>query len=286
MASGRETRISRFFVRRLWVARLSIAAILVLPRAARGEGEPATAGPAAEEAKSAARVAAPIREQRALDLVKRMSDTLAAAGAFTYRSSSAIELRAKTGQFVTLFADSEVALQRPNKLQVRVTGEVPNFQLYYDGRSVTAYSPKDNVYSTASAPAKIDEMLELVHQKANIHFPASDLMLTDPYAALARDLRSGFVVGPATVDGTACEHLAFRAPDSNWEIWIETQSALPRRLLVTYTSVVNFPRLAVELSNWNLTPKMDPGRFEFAKPAGAKQIDFRAEAAEDVPKAP
>ena len=35
-------------------------------------------------------------------------------------------------------------------------------------------------------------------------------------------------------------------------------------------------------SNWDLTPKLAASRFEFAKPAGAKQIDFRAEAAENA----
>jgi hypothetical protein len=55
-------------------------------------------------------------------------------------------------------------------------GEVPNFQFYYDGTSVIAYSPKNNVYSVSSAPPTIDEMLEFVQNKANIHFPSSDLM--------------------------------------------------------------------------------------------------------------
>jgi hypothetical protein len=53
-------------------------------------------------------------------------------------------------------------------------------------------------------------------------------------------------------------------------------------LLVTYTDVTNFPRLGVEFSNWDLAPKLAASRFAFAKPAGAKQIDFRAEAAENA----
>jgi len=111
-------------------------------------------------------------------------------------------------------------------------------------------------------------------------------MVADPYAMLTQDLGSGFVVGPATVNDSACEHLAFRTSDSNWEIWIDGKSALPRRLLVTYTTVANFPRLAVEFSEWNLVPKLAASRFEFTKPAGARQIDFRAEAADNSPQAP
>jgi hypothetical protein len=267
---------------RVWTGRVLTVSVLALPLAARSQGDPVAGSTPPNEPKSSAPVVAPIREQRALDLLKRMSETLAAAKAFTYRSRGAIELRAKTGQFVTLFGNSEVALERPNKLHVQVTGELPNFQFYYDGTSVTAYSPKNNVYSVSSAPPTIDEMLEFVQNKANIHFPSSDLMLADPYVVLTKDVSSGFIVGPATVDGSACEHLAFRAPDTNWEIWIDSKSALPRRLLVTYTDVTNFPRLGVEFSNWDLAPKLAASRFAFAKPAGAKQIDFRAEAAENA----
>ena len=251
------------------------AIILALPAASLAqEQNPAANAPADQASKSPA--PAPIMEQRALELLKRMSETLVAAEAFTYRSRSAVEVPAKTGQFVTLFGSSEVALERPSKLQIRVTGDVPNFQFYYDGASITAFSPKNDVYSASSAPPTIDEMLKFVEDKANIHFPSSDVMVSDPYAVMTKDLTSALVVGPSTVDGSPCEHLAFMAPDINWEIWIETgKSALPRRLLVTYTDVTNFPRFAVEFSNWDLKPKLAASRFVFTKPADAKQIEFR-----------
>jgi hypothetical protein len=288
LAEGRSMPIegsSEKNLRRLRIAGLWIVALLMLPASGRAQSEPAPVVTPDDQPKPTAPAVAPIRDQKALDLLKRMSETLAATKAFTYRSRGAIELRAKTAQFVTLFGDSEVTLERPNKLHVKVTGEVPNFELYYDGKSVTAYAAKDNVYSTPSAPSTIDETIELLQKKAGIHFPSSDLMVANPYAVLAQDLTSGFVVGPAMVDGSACEHLAFRTPDSNWEIWIEDHSALPRRLLVTYTTVPNFPRLGMEFSCWNLTPTLAASRFEFTKSAGAKQIDFRA-ATEEAPRIP
>jgi hypothetical protein len=89
-----------------------------------------------------------------------MSATLGAAKALTYRSRSTVEVPANTGQFVTLFATSDVALQRPDKLRVRVTGEVPNFDFYYNGLNIAAFAPKNQVYSVASVPDTIDAMLK------------------------------------------------------------------------------------------------------------------------------
>jgi hypothetical protein len=264
---------------------LVAAVILAAPALGYGQGSQAPSGAPAPSSASTPGAqpgspeapAPPVLEQGALDLLKRMSQTLSAAKAFTYRARHTVEVPAKTGQFVTLFGASEVALARPNKLYVRVTGEVPNFEFQYDGSSVAAYAARNHVYSVANAPDTIDAMLPFLEEKTGIHFATADIMFSDPYAALTKDLVGAFVVGPATVDGMACEHLAFRGPGVHWEIWIEIgKRALPRRLAVTYTGVTNFPRFLVEFSDWNLQPKLAASRFVFKKPADAKQIEFRA----------
>ena len=217
----------------------------------------------------------PIIEQEALDRLKQMSEKLASAKAFTYRSRSAVEVPSKTGQFLTFFAHAQVALERPNKLRASVTGDVPNFHFYYDGSNVSAFDPEKNVYAVSKAPSTIDEMLPFVMEKAGIRFPTDDLMYSDPYAVMTKGLTHAIVVGPTTVDGVPCEHFAFRAPGINWEIWIDRgKSGLPKRLAATYTEVDNFPRFLVEFFDWNLEPKLGKGQFVFKKPANAKQIEL------------
>jgi len=264
--------------------RASIAAIVILCAAlfyvgpARAQNAPSAAeasGKPGHASQTTGKVPAPMTEQHALDLLKRMSTTLSGARAFTYRSRSTVEIPAKTGQFVTLFAQSEVALERPNKLSVRVTGEVPNFDFYYDGKTFEAYSQNNHVYSMDSAPDNIDGMLKVIEEKTGIHFPSADVMFSDPYAMLSKKLVSAFVVGPATVDGQACEHLAFISRGVNWEIWVDSgERALPRRLAVTYTDVQNLPRFLVEFSDWNLQPSLSDADFAFKPPVDAKQVPF------------
>ncbi len=217
-------------------------------------------------------------DQKALDHLKRMSATLGAAKAFSFRTNSTVEVPAKNGQFVTLFANSEIALKRPNKLRAKVAGEVPNFDFIYDGSTIAAFAPNNNVYSISKAPETIDAMLPFVERETGIHFPSAYVLFSDPYAVLAKGLTSALVVGSDTVEGVPCEHLAFRAPGVNWEIWIETgERALPRRLAITYTDTTNFPRFLVEFSHWNLHPWLSDSDFEFKKPAGAREIAFPPE---------
>jgi hypothetical protein len=120
-------------------------------------------------------------------------------------------------------------------------------------------------------------MLSGLRAETGIRFASAPLLTSDPYALITRDLTSAVVVGPAIVDGVECAHLAFRAPGVNWEIWLETNArTLPRRLAVTFTDELNFPRPIVEFSRWHLDPWFGVGSFTFQPPADAKAIPFNA----------
>lgn len=216
-------------------------------------------------------------DPHALASLKRMSDTLASAKAFTYKSQGILEVPAQTGQFLTLFPTGTVALERPNKLRATLGGDAPHFSFYYDGTTVSAYAPDTNVYSVKKAPPTIDAMLAGLHEETGIRFPSAPLLFSNPYAILTRNLLTGIVVGPTVVDGVLCQHLAFRSPGVDWEIWIEAGSrALPRRLAVTFTDRPKLPRMIVTLSSWNLNPWLWNSTFEFKKPKGATEIPFLA----------
>jgi hypothetical protein len=229
----------------------------------------------AEEASPSPATATSRVDPQALEVLKRMSTTLGAANAFTYRSRSTVEVPAKTGQFITLFSTAEVALKRPDKLRARLSGEAPHFDFYFDGTTASAFAPTTKAYSTVEAPSTIDTMLPALEQETGIRFASAPLLFGDPYGVLTRRLISGVVVGPTVVNGRPCQHLAFRSPGVNWEIWIESgQRALPWRLAVTFTDRTNFPRVLVEFLNWNLNPWLKAGDFAFRRPAGAREVPF------------
>jgi hypothetical protein len=218
---------------------------------------------------------APIIEQHALDRLKQMSEKLASTKAFTFHANSFIEVPAVTGQFLTFFTDSDVALQRPNQLRVDVSGDVPSFQLYFDGAKFSAFDPHKNLHSVSDPLATIDEILDFVMTKAHINFPSADFMYSNPYAVMTKNLTHAIVVGPSMVNGLPCEHFAYMEPGINWEIWIENgPRALPLRLAMTYKQVSNFPRFMVEYKNWKLNSKLKADIFVFKAPANSKLIEF------------
>jgi hypothetical protein len=279
-----------------WLSALTVVALtlgcahhdkVVTPLASAPQAPKAQAPAASPE--PAADAPRPVMDQKALDRLKAMSQTLTSARSFSYRSRSMTEVPATTGQNLTVFTHADVALQRPNKLRATVSGDVPSFQMVYDGATVSALDPQKNLYAVTAAPATIDETLVFLMEKSGIHFPASEVLYSDPYAVMAKDLNSAFVVGPSDVDGFACDHLAFMAPGVNWEVWIDAgRVAVPRRMAVTYKDATNFPRFLLEFSDWNLKARLSPASFVFKKPADARRIDFapRIDAGAQEPGAP
>jgi len=215
-------------------------------------------------------------DPQALAILKRMSNTLAGAKSFVCKTQGVLEVPSMTGQFVTFFTTGEISMKRPNKFAARIGGDAPHFDFYYDGSSVTAYAPGTGVYSTKKAPPTLDAMLPGLKAETGMRFPVAPLLYSNPYAVLTRGVFSGVVIGRSTVNGVACEHLAFRSPGVNWEIWIEAGTrAVPRRLATTFTDRPNFPRMIITFSDWSLDPwMMNDGIFTFHKPTSAREIPF------------
>jgi hypothetical protein len=224
----------------------------------------------AEEQASAAQV----KEQHALDLLRRMSDKLASTKAFTFRSRSTVEAPGGTGQFLNFFAEDEVAVERPNKLNAKIRGDAPPFDFYFDGGKMTVYVPAEKLYATTDAPKTIDAMLPFAAKKAGILLPFDDVLYSDPYAVLTKDLTSAFYAGFSRIHGERCEHLALASPGIQWQIWINQRTELPCLLMGAMLDVQGAPRFAVEYSDWRLNPKLRHERFTLAEPAGAGMMNF------------
>ena len=72
----------------------------------------------------------------------------------TYESPS------RLGPPLAYTTKSEVTMQRPDKLRVLTLGDGPPSDFYYDGKTMTAFAPTENLVAIAPAPPTIDATLE------------------------------------------------------------------------------------------------------------------------------
>jgi hypothetical protein len=217
-----------------------------------------------------------IKDQRALKLLKEMSDTLAGARTLQFRARSLLPLESPTGQYISLFAASRVRLQRPDRLFVESRGDLVPNDLYYNGKTVTAIGPARKFYAQQEAGGStLDAVLQQEHPGADTLAPFVDLLVSDPYARLSKDLASALLVGQSTIAGVTTDHLAFTAPGVDWELWIGAQDKLPRLAVASYRSGERQPVFTVEFSDWKLNAPLPTKSFEVVIPKDAVKLEFK-----------
>jgi hypothetical protein len=208
-------------------------------------------------------------------LLKASTDFVASQQKFNVDTRNSLEVVLKNGQKIEFNHTTRQSVQRPDKLRSERTGDLVNQVFIYDGKSLTLNNLTDKVYSRVEAPDTLEGMLDFARSKLGVVAPASDLIYRNAYEVLMDGVTDGMVVGKAVIEGVRCDHLAFRAPNVDWQIWIqEGAQPLPRRIVLTTRDLTNAPQFAVTITKWNLKPTFDAKTFAFSAPANAREVDF------------
>ncbi len=208
-------------------------------------------------------------------LLKASTGFLASQQRFSADTRNTLEVVLKSGQKIEFNHTARLAVHRPNKLRAERSGDLVEQLFVYDGKTLTLSNPKDKAYAQVAAPDTLEAMLEFARTKLDIVAPAGDLLDKNAYDILMDGVTDGIVVGKAVIEGVRCDQLAFRAPQVDWQIWIqEGAQPLPRRLVITTRDLPNAPQFAVTMTKWNLKPTFDARTFKFTPPAGATKVDF------------
>src|SRR6267142_1312654 len=214
-------------------------------------------------------------DPQAEKLLRRMSDYLASRQQFTLKAESTLEAVLTSGQKLQYDSPATLSVSRPNKLHAHRKGDLANQEFFYDGKSLTLYNPRENLYATTAAPATLDETLDFAREKLDIIAPAAELLYKNAADKMLKESTSGFVVGPSVVGMVKTTHLAFRGAEVDWQIWIEDgDKPLPRKFILTSKKVAGEPQFIVLIRNWDVAPKLTNQEFSFTPPKGAKKIEF------------
>lgn len=213
-------------------------------------------------------------EPKADELLKRMSTELGNMKGFSFDTSQVMEVVTRDGEKIQGIAGSTVHVQRPNKLRTERVGPLGGGTLYYDGKSLSVFGKRDNLYATANVPATIDETIDYARESLSIDAPGADLLYSDPYKILMEDVVSGRYLGSEPIGDRMCHHLAYRGHETDWQIWIEDgPHALPCRFVIVSKKEPGEPEYEVTTSGWK-QESLAPETFAFTPPQGATRIQF------------
>ena len=217
---------------------------------------------------------APTVDPNADRVLRQMSDFLGSRPQFTVHSESTIEVVLSSGEKIQYELSADAAVKRPDRLRATRKGDLHQ-ELFYDGKSLTLYNKKENVYATVPAPSTIERALDMARNELDMDAPGGDLLYRNLYASLMEDVISGTYLGTTVIDGVPCFHLAYRGNDTDWQIWVaQGDKPIPKKYVITSKRLAGAPEFTVLTSNWDLSPDLDEKQFVFVPPKGSQGVDF------------
>jgi hypothetical protein len=253
-----------------WSGLLALS-LLICPGAGAGAQEQT----ASQGAQPLAPRNEPVLEPKALDVLKAAGSRLAAARSMTFTAVATYESPSRLGPPLAYTVQSNVTLQRPDKLRVISPGDGPASEFYYDGKTMVAFAPAENLVAVADAPPRIDEALKTAYDAGAVYFPFTDVIVADPYADLADGLKLAFYIGQSrVVGGTTTDMVALVSDQMFAQIWIGAEDKLPRRLRAMFRDDPARLRHDVVFSDWRLDGPVAADAFASSSARVAKHIEF------------
>jgi len=214
--------------------------------------------------------------QNAKALLKSMSDYLAAQKNISMGFDSIFEVVSKTHQKLQLATSGTIELSRPDKIHATRKSGFSDTETFFDGKTVTILGKRQNGYVQADAPGTVDNLIDQLRDKFHRQLPGADLLQSDVYDGLMEDVTDIKDLGSGVINGQECDHLAFRAKDTDWQIWIhQGANPYPCRYVITSKGVDQAPQFTLEVRDWKVGGSPGASDFTFAAPAGAKKLDAK-----------
>lgn len=219
-------------------------------------------------------------QREAADVLRRMSDHLAALPAFTVNFRAGYDVVQASGQKIEFGEMRSVALARPDRLRVEeITSDGRHDLAVFDGKTMSVYGADRQVFAQAPQPGPVDDALVYFVRDLKMRMPLALLLTTRLPAELPDRVATIDYVERSEILGQPVDHVAGRTDSVDFQFWItQGEHPVPLRIVITYRDAPGQPQFWANLADWNTSPAFTRETFDFKPPAGAHRIDFAVQA--------
>lgn len=214
-------------------------------------------------------------EADAKRILRAMSDYMSTAQTFSFEYDATLEVVTTDDQKLGLASSGSVAVARPDNIRASRIGGFSEQDMVFDGTTFSLLGKLSGGYVQMPMSGGIDGMIDTLRDEYGFPLPAADLLMAEPYDILMSEVTDIKDLGVGVIGGQICDHLAFRTPDVDWQIWIATGDApYPCRFVITTKTMSPSPQYTIDLRNWNGSAEIDASAFVFTAPTGANKLDL------------
>ena len=213
-------------------------------------------------------------DQGSIQALKAMGAYLQTLKRFHVSTELTAERVLEDGQKLQHSATADMNVVRPNRLHVVMRSPRSTRELFYDGKTVTLYTPAQKYYSSVEFSGTIGELIEKLETRYGLEMPLADLFVWGTDLAPLDKIESAMNAGQGFIGNELCDHYSFRQGDIDWQIWISAGGKpLPRKIVITNRADDARPQ-SISLLHWDLKPTFPDSVFAFAPPKGSTKIEI------------
>ena len=164
-------------------------------------------------------------------LIMRMADLLAKTQAFSVTITAGYDVVQDSGQKIEFGEVRQVLVDRLDRL--RILSDFSNGEkltIYFDGKELIVFSPKENVFAKLERKGSVDDMLRYVVLDLQTPIPLAMLFAQSIKEELEKRITEVDYVELTNMAGKPADHLAVRTADIDFQIWLaQGEQPLPLR---------------------------------------------------------
>ena len=231
----------------------------------------------APAAKPADDAAEPAFAPQAEAVLKAMAEFLRAQPIVVLESTRVVEGVTFDDEKIQVVTQAAVLLQRPGKFRAEMTtANGITTWCGANGRIIGVREPEQRTAEVTGLPVTVDGMMDAVSERYHLSLVLADLVASDPLASFKQGTQSGRYLGRVAIDGVPCHHLAYRAKNLDWQLWIDAGTTpLPKRLVITYRDQPMAPQQTLSNLRWEFPPTLPRDTFTLLPPAGAVPLEMK-----------
>lgn len=212
-------------------------------------------------------------DSQAIGIIQSMAQELRNIDTLTFEGTAYTEEVDSELQKLGFPISLKGKMKRPDGLLVEKSGH-ENLKMWFDGSTVTVLNTAELLYARIDGPSTINELVDAIEKKG-LQTPLAGLLKNDMMSEIKENANSASYIGKESLLDATVHHIAVRQDEVDWQVWIDAETSLPKRIVVTSKMVAAAPEYQLLLTKFEHGGQVSADTFEFQAPKGAREVDLR-----------